>query len=466
MGESLDSHFFVVQDEFGGISHIDATQFDNSSVEKWMADETSNACMLCNIDFHPVFRRRHHCRFCGLLFCGMCTDNRTMVNDSVVRVCDACGAILMPPSPNSKYVGLRKWCEDHNCTDTFTNGQRCAGIRYLCSTLESSLSVSHFNAARTLYKLFRSHAPIMIEHGVPKTLIHHSLNCDCENTPITLSLFVNLFHADSEGCDIDFAKEFPDLDCLKLLKESNTEMKRAVSRLLYVLCLKKVIPIPDGLGEAICENDDKWTLAFLIATEALRYPITDFAMIQTAPCEEFIGGSEQLVKKLIAQFDKQIGTVASRYFSAMVLERMAHTPALVEHMLNCDTQNLMNYVSSYAPCSDTDNRPGTQIAICLSSVMLSLWRALKDDKDNTHHVILFSHVLMPLFEIIALPCADKPSNLLVMKAMFLEMFRHIVIHDDLKTSVSSEQIVSLLKDMAGGSGVIAGEAKAALELLS
>lgn len=62
---------------------------------KWLPDSTASACMLCGVKFHPIMCSRHHCRFCGGVFCGECSKGRSLlpVKFHVAdpqRVCDVC----------------------------------------------------------------------------------------------------------------------------------------------------------------------------------------------------------------------------------------------------------------------------------------------------------------------------------------------------------------------------------------
>ncbi|PSR98649.1 SH3 domain-containing YSC84-like protein [Actinidia chinensis var. chinensis] len=62
---------------------------------KWLPDSASSACMLCNTRFHPIMCTRHHCRFCGGIFCGDCTRGRSLLPAKFhlrdpQRVCDVC----------------------------------------------------------------------------------------------------------------------------------------------------------------------------------------------------------------------------------------------------------------------------------------------------------------------------------------------------------------------------------------
>ncbi|KAJ8505727.1 hypothetical protein OPV22_006613 [Ensete ventricosum] len=62
---------------------------------KWLPDSTAAACMLCNVRFHPFMCFRHHCRFCGGIFCGDCSTGRSLMPPKFriadpQRVCDVC----------------------------------------------------------------------------------------------------------------------------------------------------------------------------------------------------------------------------------------------------------------------------------------------------------------------------------------------------------------------------------------
>uniref|UniRef100_J3MEY1 FYVE-type domain-containing protein n=1 Tax=Oryza brachyantha TaxID=4533 RepID=J3MEY1_ORYBR len=65
----------------------------------WLPDSASPSCMLCGARFHPIICTRHHCRFCGGLFCGGCSKGRSMMppkfgTSDPQRVCDVCGVRL------------------------------------------------------------------------------------------------------------------------------------------------------------------------------------------------------------------------------------------------------------------------------------------------------------------------------------------------------------------------------------
>lgn len=62
---------------------------------KWLADSSASACMLCNVRFHPIMCSRHHCRFCGGIFCNECSKGRSLLpknfrSRNPQRVCDVC----------------------------------------------------------------------------------------------------------------------------------------------------------------------------------------------------------------------------------------------------------------------------------------------------------------------------------------------------------------------------------------
>jgi hypothetical protein len=59
----------------------------------WMPDKQCKACTKCEQPFN-LFRRRHHCRFCGKIFCQSCSsqnmDGHAFGYEGHVRVCDDC----------------------------------------------------------------------------------------------------------------------------------------------------------------------------------------------------------------------------------------------------------------------------------------------------------------------------------------------------------------------------------------
>jgi hypothetical protein len=63
--------------------------------KRWVPDEEGAACSICHSEF-SITRRRHHCRKCGSLVCGSCSDHFVPLDDpgtitsSPVRVCDKC----------------------------------------------------------------------------------------------------------------------------------------------------------------------------------------------------------------------------------------------------------------------------------------------------------------------------------------------------------------------------------------
>ncbi|XP_024959119.1 uncharacterized protein LOC112500077 isoform X4 [Cynara cardunculus var. scolymus] len=62
---------------------------------KWLADSAAAYCMLCNVRFHPIMCSRHHCRFCGGIFCNECSKGRSLLpikfrHENPQRVCDVC----------------------------------------------------------------------------------------------------------------------------------------------------------------------------------------------------------------------------------------------------------------------------------------------------------------------------------------------------------------------------------------
>ncbi|CAG9576238.1 FYVE_zinc_finger_containing_protein_putative [Leishmania major strain Friedlin] len=67
------------------------------SLGPWVADNCTSQCQSCGASFH-LFRRRHHCRCCGGIFCSSCTSQVCTIPTypSLIpqRVCRECHVML------------------------------------------------------------------------------------------------------------------------------------------------------------------------------------------------------------------------------------------------------------------------------------------------------------------------------------------------------------------------------------
>ncbi|ETV82494.1 hypothetical protein, variant 2 [Aphanomyces astaci] len=83
-----------------------------STTIRWISDGEVSLCKSCGLLFDWV-RRKHHCRYCGQLFCDDCTRHRSMIREDKIltspnkkylsvnafnpqRVCEPCHHILLP----------------------------------------------------------------------------------------------------------------------------------------------------------------------------------------------------------------------------------------------------------------------------------------------------------------------------------------------------------------------------------
>jgi hypothetical protein len=59
----------------------------------WDRDDAETKCKMCFAEF-SLFKRRHHCRSCGVLCCDNCSLNRVLLPNidqkKKLRVCDKC----------------------------------------------------------------------------------------------------------------------------------------------------------------------------------------------------------------------------------------------------------------------------------------------------------------------------------------------------------------------------------------
>ncbi|ESW19984.1 hypothetical protein PHAVU_006G171400 [Phaseolus vulgaris] len=93
---------------------------------KWLADSAASSCMLCGVRFHPIMCSRHHCRFCGGIFCGECSKGRSLLPSKFQvsdpqRVCDVCCVRLESVQPYlMDHVSNAAQLPTHDLTDLST----------------------------------------------------------------------------------------------------------------------------------------------------------------------------------------------------------------------------------------------------------------------------------------------------------------------------------------------------------
>ncbi|CAH9117258.1 unnamed protein product [Cuscuta epithymum] len=72
-----------------------------SEPPEWLKDSSTTVCMQCTSPFTAITRGRHHCRFCGGIFCRACSKGRCLLPSKFrernpQRVCDTCYERLDP----------------------------------------------------------------------------------------------------------------------------------------------------------------------------------------------------------------------------------------------------------------------------------------------------------------------------------------------------------------------------------
>ncbi|KAF2072417.1 hypothetical protein CYY_006274 [Polysphondylium violaceum] len=74
-----------------------------SSAPIWIPDHEAVQCMECGIKFTAI-RRRHHCRRCGNVVCGKCSDQNIRLDNTKkeVRVCRSCYSFIYLQNSNNR----------------------------------------------------------------------------------------------------------------------------------------------------------------------------------------------------------------------------------------------------------------------------------------------------------------------------------------------------------------------------
>lgn len=84
-----------------GINYSAYKEVLEAEPPEWLPDSSATSCMQCDAPFTAITRGRHHCRFCGGIFCRACSKGRCLLpvkfrERNPQRVCDACYDRLDP----------------------------------------------------------------------------------------------------------------------------------------------------------------------------------------------------------------------------------------------------------------------------------------------------------------------------------------------------------------------------------
>ncbi|KAL8171226.1 hypothetical protein V2J09_023030 [Rumex salicifolius] len=87
--------------EPNGLNYSALKEVLEAEPPEWLPDSRASVCMQCTAPFTPLTRGRHHCRFCGGIFCRACSKGRCLLpakfrERNPQRVCDTCYDRLDP----------------------------------------------------------------------------------------------------------------------------------------------------------------------------------------------------------------------------------------------------------------------------------------------------------------------------------------------------------------------------------
>jgi hypothetical protein len=167
---------------------------------------------------------------------------------------------------------------------------------------------------------------------------------------------------------------------------------------------------------------------------------------------------------LIAQF--QSGTVASRYFSSIVLERLCHSESAVDCLLGEDLEQIGIYVWRNRAMDAEDARPGARSSLLLSSVLLHVWRRVAA-VNHPQRSALFANTVTALAVVLDVHTTpDAQSYARIAQGMFLEILAIIASFDDLVLAVENDDLISTVVGLAAAEDSTGKEAQKALFALS
>ena len=93
-----------------GENGLNSSYSESTLRQYWMPDAVSNDCYDCGSTF-TTFRRKHHCRICGQIFCSKCCgifiSGKYLKVSGSLRVCNKCYKMFEDNLHQEQYLGTQ-----------------------------------------------------------------------------------------------------------------------------------------------------------------------------------------------------------------------------------------------------------------------------------------------------------------------------------------------------------------------
>uniref|UniRef100_A0A8C0H7W0 FYVE, RhoGEF and PH domain containing 1 n=1 Tax=Chelonoidis abingdonii TaxID=106734 RepID=A0A8C0H7W0_CHEAB len=110
-------------------------------------------CMRCQEPFAALTRRRHHCRACGRVVCGKCSEFRARLlydNNRPNRVCGGCFAALHGPPGTPGPPPRRRSILEKQASEAAEQQRRCSFLHYVEPGAKAGTEAGSLSAERPL----------------------------------------------------------------------------------------------------------------------------------------------------------------------------------------------------------------------------------------------------------------------------------------------------------------------------
>lgn len=154
--------------------------------ELWMRDSDTKTCMNCELIF-TTFRRRHHCRYCGFIFCGKCTIKKKEIvrGQNLKRICTKCynnlvikrmNSISTPHSANESPSAVNSFHRDQKQESNASSDEDCKSSRVYTSSNDVPHEVEQILLEMNKASVFDEFQEEFISKRAMELLVENGLN--------------------------------------------------------------------------------------------------------------------------------------------------------------------------------------------------------------------------------------------------------------------------------------------------
>lgn len=420
----FDSDFFSFYEKFGRVK-AGIVVTPSTSIPK------PDKCLICGAEFKLLGAKAIQCNNCKLHYCKDCIRE-----DKGQKCCGACLSLDKQRDTYDINPIMKNWKDIKQYDGINLSSPAAASYMYFISLLKIREKPFHANAMYVLSRV--SPEKLVINEAAFPVLLEHIQKCDCEAKATSIELFNDLICRYPLPASIKVTYQSIE----PLLDISSPEISAATARLVYNLTEKKQIRPDKKKVIELYGAGNKIASAYISGALARLYPITSVFHMSSSRAQYKYDHSRPIIHFAVSMFSKtsKNSTLASKYYSAILLYRMTQTDQGAEQLLSFQLSDLSEWACLFAPKTQGMVKHESQISIYIGAIFRNLVLFIGKTTQPELLPNLVTHAITCMFDISSDKGYDPYSYYSCIQSIYVDILLQLEQFEDYKTLVESPQL--------------------------